>query len=387
MVRDTIHVDKQSTRKQLTMEAWAADYLNSDSSMTKGLAANEALLFDFRRDLTDPLTEIEGRVLNRLSERSELDFRELLNRIISERTGQAMAKLQNECRYDDPEERLNHVDCYLIESQMPDGRGLGDEIADSIRYLVASPWDSRTDRLNDLQRLDRMFTDGVDAVDYDDSSFLTAIVEGDTSTWAVGDLHEAVVDREPWNDPDLTVEDLRNTTYIPEGRKRRRALDHALSNSSQVWDESDIRSLIKDLWEVHDLTVDQMINDLDYDPGSAEVDGVKFAERVQDLAEDLVSEMRQDDRWRDSVPGKPLHSPAQYYTDDKPPEYIVGLIGSAENILNHEIVESEEDVDIATSQLTHSTRDTDLDLVEEMQDEFEDRLFDLRDEVIEEVEG
>jgi len=216
VVDNTVYCDEMGVRKQLTMDGWAAQALTTASNITKGVVAYECLLMA-NHDYNDEFSRVEQRVID-----DEDELIGALDDMVSSRVSNAKQTLVDDCEYDDPHERVD-ADIYIVESlveELPQ-RYVGDEIAESVAYVVASPWSSRYDRLADVQDL-ITYRDSNELPD-EASDFVRDIVSGESQRWDVNALHDIVTDDEDWWESDDVVppELVKRGTEIPKSSTRR----------------------------------------------------------------------------------------------------------------------------------------------------------------------
>ncbi|PCR89654.1 hypothetical protein [Natrinema ejinorense] len=378
MIDSTLYVEDDAERKQPTMVKWAVDALSGDNQLTKGLKANEAILFDPEHDgVSDELTLVEEQTVRSMERSAGRPLRDLLEKIIIESEERGRRILRGTCSLENPNERVPRVSVYLIMDHMPDGRGLGDAIATSLARLVGSPWNSRSDRIHDLQRFREMIEDGLDAVAYEDSEFLRAVVEGESEHWDVSELHHLVHDREFWERDDLTVEMLReHPDRIPEGSKRPAALETALWNSERGWTDDEILDLIDELWSPKTPSTRKgYLEAISYEP--EEVDLISM---VDEKVGEVVSSVEDDDRFHEEKAYDELgtYCPPAEIESWK----VAGLSGDPETMLrrvDRATVVTEEEAKQAISFLESKFEsDPNWSLVEEAQEEFSKKMMQLR---------
>ncbi|UPW01656.1 hypothetical protein M0R88_06030 [Halorussus gelatinilyticus] len=215
-VSSTLRLNEPGDKKRPTMNYWAhvtvAILSGDDGALTRGQVANEAILADLRdvdayEDIEDNLTAVEESVLDDLDRMLDVDVRaELLSlseyyAVETEARWAHYVRQMFEREQDDDEDVVQHpphfrkpqCNIYLLPAHTPEGRGLGDLVADSLVQLLASPWDSRAERVADLQAIATAARRGWDAVDDDRMTRFGAWVrDGDTSLYPVGDLADAV---------------------------------------------------------------------------------------------------------------------------------------------------------------------------------------------------
>lgn len=211
MIDNTLHLTGESRRKQLKLSAWAVSALKQgeEYSLTKGLAANEALLLA-NDDISDPLTDIEADVDRRLNEATGSNVAKLVEEIQKHddlRTG--LALLREKCEYADPDDASTTTDVYLLGhicDWLP-ARGANEVIEDALVHVASTPWNSRTERIHAKQQLARFAESGARADDL--HPVVDDIIEGESITWDVESVHCAVVTPDNWwESDDITEQDL-----------------------------------------------------------------------------------------------------------------------------------------------------------------------------------
>lgn len=285
LATSTLFRAEEGIRKQLTMPRWAAFALSDTPTLSKGLAANEAVLAA-NREYSDELTEIEEPILRELSRAYGGDFWEALENKISNRTNEARGELAEKCQYEDPYEREENVDVYLLESlthALPQ-RYVGDLVADSVEWHYASPWSSRAERIQDFQDL-LAWNRGETVAE--PSEWVQSVMDR-SEEWS--DLYDALAPgQEWWESPDLTLDDLRaRADDIPTTREPRvSALETALSNDSKGYTRDEVVDLARDVYGCVLQTARAYADDVDLAAAESET-GHRID--VTSLIDDIVAE-------------------------------------------------------------------------------------------------
>jgi hypothetical protein len=224
VISETLLVDVEPTRKQLTMPAYAVSALQSGKikKMSKGLIAYECLMLANEK-YEDSLQQIRAHVESKLEDALfGFSWSETAKKIILSREGQARLELFESCSFDDPERDISHVEVWLpnsIEGEIPRQRYVGQLVTEAIVHTVASPWESRTELIRDV--LDLTALARGDAVEEDEvSEFVLDVMTGRSTTYSqelLEPLHDAVMRDSPQRVDDTDVErDLMRSASAEE---------------------------------------------------------------------------------------------------------------------------------------------------------------------------
>ena len=270
MIQQTLYMDTETVRKQLTMDRWAYDLIKSSDSesLTKGLVAYEAVMFS-NNQYTDSLSQIESSVDDQLSTVASNSFLDSIQKI----------KICDKEVDTTDTDRLDYVNIHLPDPLITEirdiggiQRGLGDHIADAVYKLAKSAYTDRTDRIKVKQQL-------ISYIQYDEypsHDVAQAVVDGDDTVYSVSDAHNELQkitgEIEVWERDDLNKEDLLDEDLwgeIPETKSKRvEALQNVVHNEqmteSEVVDFVDQfnlsaptrKSYVEELDYVHDVEID-----------------------------------------------------------------------------------------------------------------------------------
>lgn len=209
VISETMLVDVEPTRKQLTMPAYAVSALQSGKikKMSKGIIAYECLMLA-NDEYNDSLQRIRSRVVCELEKSlGGLSWQEVVRKIILSREGEARLELFEKCSFEDPEADIGHVEVWFpssIEREIPRQRYIGQHVTDAIVYTVASPWASRAELIQDV--LDLIALARGEAVDESEvSDFVVDVMTGRSNTYSqeiLEPLHDAVMGDSPYQPVD-----------------------------------------------------------------------------------------------------------------------------------------------------------------------------------------
>jgi hypothetical protein len=231
-VDTTVLRDEPPERTQRQLPGYAAQALSwtGIEKMSKGLVAYEVLHLAYDR-YEDSLTMHEADLFDQLSKKAGTDARALIDEAAILSTADVRNQLVDDCTYEFPEEQVT-ADLFLPSTFVDSLQdyAVGDDIERALVYTIASPWESRLDRMGDLRKLHR-WTRG--ETTENESSFVASVISNDSSTWDAEALHSRLSDDlERFERPDLTVLDLRDwgaeIKQVPAARAQ--ALQTALMN-------------------------------------------------------------------------------------------------------------------------------------------------------------
>lgn len=203
VISETLLVDEEPSRSQLTMPAYAVSALQSGriKKMTKGMVAYECLMLA-HEEYKDSLQDIRIYLLDELEgEVSGLSVRDELKKIILAVEEDGRGELVFECSFEDPMAKIDHVEVWLpasMEREFTRKRYIGELISDAIVYAVASPWSGRTELINDLIDLLELARGGEPE---EPSQFVIDVMTGRSNTYhseSLQPLHEAVMGDSPF---------------------------------------------------------------------------------------------------------------------------------------------------------------------------------------------
>lgn len=203
VISETTLLNRKSSRKQVTMPAYAVSALKSGEikQMTKGIVAYECLMLA-NEVYEDSLQDIRTRVIDELEEGVRgLSVQETLKKIISSRVPVAKEDLRMDSEYDDPDADISHVNLHLpttLVEQLPMERYVGEHVTEAVVYTVASPWESRVELVRDLFDI-LALSRGEEPVD--PSGFVIEVTTGRSNRFAsevLEPLHEAIMGNEPF---------------------------------------------------------------------------------------------------------------------------------------------------------------------------------------------
>ena len=244
MIDQTLYLDTETSRKQVTMDRWAYDLLKStgSESLTKSLVSYEALMFA-NPEYEDALNQIESSVDDQLASVATDSFSETVE------------KIKNSEQYIDTDDtdRLDRVNLQIPVSVLDDiselsgiNRGIGDHIADAVHKMHTSAYADRADRINAKQQL----ISYIEEDDHPSHEVAIAVVDGDDTVYSVLDAHaelqKIIGETEVWERDDLNKENLLEEDVwndIPATKEKRvEAIQTVIDNESLT--ESQVIDLI-----------------------------------------------------------------------------------------------------------------------------------------------
>lgn len=297
MIQNTVYLNEESERKQLTMPFWAYEFLKSDDgeSMSKGVKAYEALLFAFD-EYEDSLTDIESNIDDQLESFASHSLFTAVQKIKNEKHSLENADFDSEERAD----RINiHLPVSLTE-QLTVKWGIGDHIAEAIYEVEESAYADRLDRINCKREIVNYLQDKRTAVDH---PVAQAVIDGDSDVYDVDEAHaelQYITDDEWYLADSVTVDQIedRGSEISDKDRSGKiQALETAVENSDEELDEEELVQLAKKAFDVEDSTAAGYVDDIDVDTITSNlvyVDTQKLRQRVVDVEDYFKTEYSSD---------------------------------------------------------------------------------------------
>lgn len=228
--------------------------------MTKGLKAYEALLFAFD-DYSDSLSEIENDLDEEIESLSSEAFLETVQEI----------KYTEERVSEQSNKKVEDVNVHLpvsLAENLTESWGIGYHIGDAVDEIHASVWDDRLDRMETKRDLIRVL-DGADP----ETDLVEDILEGESYVEEEHVEMMKYLDEDFWADDDLSLDLLMERGEdIPQGKKRITALEIALSNSEEEYDEGELKQVVSNIFD--DVSTSTQHNYIDQIDLSARSDKV-----------------------------------------------------------------------------------------------------------------
>lgn len=278
MIGQTIYLNEESARKQVSMPFWAYHALKrgSEGTMTKGLVAYETLLLA-NEEYTDSFTDIEAQVDEQFASEVGAPSLEYLNKTKFSDRSDGVDELVQRVADGDPfgtAERVNvHLPVSLVDQI--EGRGLGMEIAHGLAHTQVAPWSSRIERCEVKKQLIQ-FARGERVVE--PHPFVEAVMEEDSSRWDIDPMLPDFAYDNWWESPDVTFGMIseRGTEIKQSHTHRVPALQAAVTNADGVVTRSDVIDVVmEDMGVATRATAEKYADRLDFgESGGVEVDFV-----------------------------------------------------------------------------------------------------------------
>lgn len=277
----TLYLNEESDRKQLTMEKRAYEHLKTDEdeTATKSMKAYEAILFHFD-EYRDAIDDYEDRVDDELIDIGTSEFHSVLEKISS----------QKDSVTDDEKEKVSHVNIHLPESlveQFTFNRYLGRKIQESVYDIESSAYQDRLDRIQCKEQVIEYIKDNRKLPSHD---IARSIVEGESELYDVAQAHELLTDitgnessieieDQLKISDELYIDDLRDVEHTSDGRgfnknqkeKRIEALRTAIKNEidagdvARIYDEERIIELSREIYDVSEVTARKYFEQIEVD--------------------------------------------------------------------------------------------------------------------------
>ena len=292
MIDQTLYLDTETARKQVTMDRWAYDLIKStgSESLTKGLVAYEALMFA-NQEYTDTLNKIESNVDDHLQTVGSHSLLDLVQKI----------KKSDQYIDTDDTDRLDRINLQLPVSVLDDirdisgiNRGIGDHIADAAYKMHTSAYSDRADRIEVKQEVISYIQDD----DYPQHEVAQAVVDGNDDRYTVSDAHNAlqkiIGETEVWERDDLNRNDLLDQDVwsdIPATKSKRvAALQTVIDNEDLT--ESQVIDLV-DNFALSAPTRRDYISDLEFEE-EVQIDARKILNKIyqEEVTSDLDLRLR-----------------------------------------------------------------------------------------------
>jgi hypothetical protein len=242
-------VDSGRTQPTLLYRTISAIKSGSIKPMTPGVIAYECLLMYPDAPAEDELSTIVWGAFDELDREARSNTLAMVDRMVRGRFPKAREDLNNACEYAEPACKADkatglHMPHDLVDA-LPARKA--DIIDEAVLWVAASPWSSRMEMATDIRDLVR-YARGESLSD--PSDWVLSVVDGDSDEYDVSELHEIVNDREWYESPNLTLDELEananDVTQTPSARST--ALENALSNEGDAYSYREMVDLAEDIY-------------------------------------------------------------------------------------------------------------------------------------------
>lgn len=207
VISETTKIETEPEQRQAYLPYYAISALKQER-LSKGLVAYEAIMLA-NAEYEDSLQQIRSRVVGELEKSlGGLSWEDEKKKIISARLEMAREDLILECEYEEKEALGKHATTtylpLMLTEQFTFQRGLGELITDSLVWVHASPWSSRTELIQDVLDLTALAR-GQELDEEDVSDFVIDVMTGRSTTYfaeTLQPLHEAVMGDAPYQPVD-----------------------------------------------------------------------------------------------------------------------------------------------------------------------------------------
>lgn len=247
VISETTKIETEPEQRQAYLPYYAISALKQER-LSKGLVAYEAIMLA-NTEYGDSLQQIRSRVVGELEKSlGGLSWEDEKKKIISARLEMAREDLILECEYVEKEALGKHATTtylpLMLTEQFTFQRGLGELITDSLVWVHASPWSSRTDLIQDVLDLTALAR-GQELDEEDVSDFVIDVMTGRSTTYfaeTLQPLHEAVMGDAPYQPVDDSG--VRTDEFVPAVEA---SVDESVDGDVSAWaNEYD--------WEAVELT-------------------------------------------------------------------------------------------------------------------------------------